>query len=614
MIYLLVYYSSYGLVARSPRVYHINHPFKGKFMKLMHLYLFLLLIIGPGALSAENREITISKNLLEAANNYYTFVISDRFNPATCSRLHQINQRLYRLNPKYFTNLTGLSESPDRTDLISTFFQIRVKLQDKMKEFIKSNQFNSYEELENCTNHIRIATRTIRNWEEVWGTYLLHQLGKSDYIPANMGNEWPYLVLNKKYNQQFHYSRFLRSGDILLSRANSFVSAIISRIGSVDNQFSHLAFVYRADGTLMGEANKGRLYVVESVIANGLQIVPIEEYLHHKKSRLALYRFRHVDEVGKTDARSIAATAAKHMAKRALNETICYNFSMNLADRNCTFCSQAIAWGIEYACTLPGNTCDQFDMSHPTLFNFPLIYSRFNRDQNPLIRMLEIDVNETFAPADVEADPRMELVAEWRDFSMITNNRIYDMALTKIFQWMEKGQYSFRENSALLAFSKISDSLAKELDKMPDNAPAGFTKGSIIMFFLIEHVGPGKVFADLASGSISRRELEKLAPTFGLSDQQIDDLSKNWKEGLHRIFQHVGFKTHLTRLSDAYMQKVGLPLTDYQMHLAMEYIRQKDCKSYQNGGYTRFHDFFRVASNNPLEACSLEPFQWFNLW
>lgn len=58
---------------------------------------------------------------------------------------------------------------------------------------------------------------------------------------------------------------------------------------------------------------------------------------------------------------------------------------------------------------------------------------------------LGVKVNATFAPQDLEVDPRFELVLEWRDFSLTREVRAKDQVLTAIFSWMEKYGWQFNE-------------------------------------------------------------------------------------------------------------------------------------------------------------------------
>src|SRR5690606_18022859 len=128
----------------------------------------------------------------------------------------------------------------------------------------------------------------------------------------------------------------LQSGDVLLIRGSSHVSAMIARIGDEEGNFSHLAIV--------GEDSKGELHIVESLIQYGTVVTPLEKWRRLEKvSRVALYRMPDTE---------MARKAARFMydkAQAALDagKGIRYDFYMDDDDYGDLFCSEVVRYAFD---------------------------------------------------------------------------------------------------------------------------------------------------------------------------------------------------------------------------------------------------------------------------
>ncbi len=524
--------------------------------------------------------------------------------------------------PRYAkAQLTGL-DANDSNNSLSILFEARQLLRDKFRRMVVDGQFNSREEFLSCANHTRVAMRSIRSWEEQFALYWAKQNGKTvDKKPkedlSRYDLQWPTWMVHPNYRSSFKGLASIQNGDFLLSRGDSFTSAVISRIGAVDNQFSHIAVVYEDDGSLMG--HKGKKYVLESVLNAGLQILPLEEYMTHTKSRWAIFRLKNVKNENASSEKDVLRIATSWLANKAKNEKVCYNFTMDMHDSKCMFCSQAASQSMEHACQTTGIRCETFpSYQNPNMPKFPLVYTTYKPDQNPLMHLLNMTVSETFAPADVEVDPRLDMVAEYRNLAFTEIARTYDMIFTKMFQWMESGKYTFADSAVILAFTKIGDEFVKQTGKMPDNTPEGFTQGSLLLYFMVEHLGPGAQWAEMLEnldhGRIEKG-LETLVQSHVLTAEKAKEILQNKDAIAKRIARHVGFKAHLQRLAERYEKVVGQPLPEYDMDQALEMIRIEDCRRLQNKEQTLFHDLFAVKFTGPeVDRCPMQPFKWSKLF
>lgn len=509
--------------------------------------------------------------------------------------------------------LTGL-DAADPQNALVTLYEARQLMRDRFREMVIAYKFPTPSQFLKCSVEVRVAMRSIRSWEEQFALYWAKKNGKAvdaldpkDLARYNLG--WPQWMVHPQYRETFKGLDSIQNGDLLLSRGDAFTSAVISRIGVVDNQFSHIAMVYVDDGSVMGKP--GKKYVIESVLNAGLQIIPFEEYMTHTKARWGVFRLKNVTKFKTTPAVQIMADASKWLAIKAKKGNVCYNFSMDMNEANCMFCSQAITQAMDYACNYKTNKCEEFPAyRNEAMAPFPLSYTEFATDQNPLMKLLHITSKVTFSPADVEVDPRLDQVAEFRNLGYTELARTYDIIFTKMFEWMESGRYTFADSAAILAFTEVGDEIVKQLGRMPPNTPPEFTQASLLLFFLVEHTGPGPGWADLLARVENGRieaGLKDMEKRGALSDARIQDVLKNKDRILRRVAGNVGFKTHIQRLEQAFEETTGQPISEYDISNAMENIRTIDCEGMRDGQEPLFHDLFAVKfAGSWKERCGIK--------
>lgn len=236
-----------------------------------------------------------------------------------------------------------------------------------------------------------------------------------------------------------------RSGDVILMRGSAHNSAAIARIGDVDSQFSHIAIVYIDP--------EGKHWMVEALIEDGSVINTLDHVLHHGLGRAVLYRFRDPE---------IAARAAKLAHDRVLASKtgaaahIPYDFTMRLKGRRKLFCAKLVAQAYE-------------DASNGQV-RLPAFKTRLDLNHNrAFFKSIGVKARETFAPGDIDLDPRFDLVAEWQDYRMTPALRRQDMIMTKFFEWMEKRGYRFKEDfliKLVAVFGRLSSYLSERVKNL----------------------------------------------------------------------------------------------------------------------------------------------------
>jgi hypothetical protein len=183
----------------------------------------------------------------------------------------------------------------------------------------------------------------------------------------------------------------IHSGDILISRGGAPSSALIARGSDFPGNFSHAAIVHVDEKTAATS-------IVEARIEAGLGVSSIDQYLDGTKLRVMVLRVRPdlpallADPMipHKAASRAIAAARAGHVP---------YDFEMNYQDHARQFCSEVVSANYEPLGISLWTAIST--ISSPGLRSWLAAFGvRYFRTQEP---------------SDLEYDPQLSVVAEWRD-------------------------------------------------------------------------------------------------------------------------------------------------------------------------------------------------------
>jgi hypothetical protein len=228
----------------------------------------------------------------------------------------------------------------------------------------------------------------------------------------------PSLLLNPEHGERLE----LRSGDVLMSRGNAFVSGAIARLGDVDGNFSHVALVYVDPQTRA-------VFTIEAHIEIGAVVAPVEKYLTDGKSRATV--FRHPDA-------GLAAEASRVMHDRvarasARGRNVPYDFGMVMDGVGAgaeLFCSEVASLG--YALASGGR------------LQLPRYRTLLRMKNDAFLKAIGIAAEASFAPSDLELETRFALVAEWRNLAKTQRSRMTDAVITQIYAAMDEKGYVLR--------------------------------------------------------------------------------------------------------------------------------------------------------------------------
>lgn len=245
----------------------------------------------------------------------------------------------------------------------------------------------------------------------------------------------------------------LHSGDILVSRGGAPTSALIARGNDYPGNFSHIAFVYVDPETKEAK-------IVESHIEVGVVVSTAEQYLADKKLRVMLLRLRaDLPQIRKDPL--LPHKAAEYAYNRAKGEHIPYDFAMDYKDHSKLFCSEVASEAYE-----------RFGVN---------LWAGVSHISTPGLRRwlsaFGVRYFETQEPSDLEYDPQLRVVAEWRDPLTLKKDRMDNAATEVMLEGAEKGDKLFYKWH-LLPFARLAKAYSVILNTfgragpVPEGMPA----------------------------------------------------------------------------------------------------------------------------------------------
>lgn len=206
----------------------------------------------------------------------------------------------------------------------------------------------------------------------------------------------------------------VHSGDMLVSRGGAPTSALIARGSDFPGNFSHVALVH--------VDSSGVVSVIEAHIENGVAVADAERYLEDRKLRIMVLRPR-ADVPMMAGDPMLPHRAATLALERARSGHIPYDFTMDYQDPSKLFCSE-VASSVyrELGVTL---------------------WTRLSTISTPGLRRwlagFGVTHFETQEPSDLEYDPQLVVVAEWRDPGALRDDHIDNAVIDVMLEGAEAG-------------------------------------------------------------------------------------------------------------------------------------------------------------------------------
>ncbi len=242
------------------------------------------------------------------------------------------------------------------------------------------------------------------------------------------------------------YGLKVHSGDILLSRGTAAVSALIARGNDFPGNFSHVALVHVDEKTK--EAS-----TIEAHIETGVLTATAEQYIDYKNMRIMLLRIRSDHPALQKDPMlpHKAATFARDKAKA---QHIPYDFTMNHQNQEEWFCSEVAS-----------NAFNKYNLS---------LWMGLSKVSAPGLRkwMSQMGVRyfETQEPSDLEYDPQIKVIAEWRDIERLKKDHIDNAAIDAMLVGANQGD-ELEYNIFILPLYRIAKAYSWILNKIGKVGP-----------------------------------------------------------------------------------------------------------------------------------------------
>jgi len=207
----------------------------------------------------------------------------------------------------------------------------------------------------------------------------------------------------------------LHSGDILVSRGAAPTSALIARGHDLPGNFSHVALLHVDEH---GEAS-----VIEAHIERGVAVSNAAEYLGDRKLRILVLRPR-ADLPALVADPLLPHEAASAALADATARHIPYDFAMDVSDPGALFCSEVASaayhrFGVEL-------WAGRSSISSPGIAAWLAAFG---------VRRFE-----TQEPSDLEYDPQLACVAEWRDAEALFDDHLDNAVMDVLLESAESGE------------------------------------------------------------------------------------------------------------------------------------------------------------------------------
>ncbi len=208
----------------------------------------------------------------------------------------------------------------------------------------------------------------------------------------------------------------IHSGDMLVSRGGAPTSALIARGSDYPGNFSHVALVYVDSVTK-------KISVIEAHIEKGVAIATLDDYFKDTKLRVMVLRLRS-DLPALVNDPMLPHEAASLALKNATEHHIPYDFAMDYSDPSKLFCSEVASapyhqLGIDLWMKIS-------HISSPGVRNWLSAFGVRNF--------------QTEEPSDLEYDPQLAVVAEWRDPETLWKDHLDNAVIDVMLESADSGR------------------------------------------------------------------------------------------------------------------------------------------------------------------------------
>jgi len=369
-----------------------------------HLLLGFLVLCLSCASVARKPSAIDSGIIQEDMKRYSAIVTSSAYDKNTCAvTLKDIQQNLRNIDWNAYTNEDLKNHAKDTMNL---FWQLRLGIHRKLAEVDKG-----------CVLQARDIFHMLRDGEDYLGdfAYSVKALNPSEMdfqkepVPILDRKAYPpYFVRPDLDDATFKF----RSGDLMIARGVSFISAIISQISDNRSHFSHVVFVDVNEKTQTPST-------IESYVGSGVKPYEINFALKNENARLLVLRPK--------DA-TLGARATS-FANKAVAAKTPYDYAMDFNDPKAMSCVEVAVYA--------------YNQASQGQVKIPVYPALLNLNNDDFLQKMSLKRGNLITPDDLETDPNFDLVLDWRDYRLVRDSRHKDAILSELMRWMSDLHYNF---------------------------------------------------------------------------------------------------------------------------------------------------------------------------
>lgn len=342
----------------------------------------------------------------DAAKKYLSSITSPDYNKSTCGAvLSEVQSTFANIEWNAYSNKDLKSYA---AETMNSFWQLRLAIHRRLGEVGKD-----------CILQAREIFHTLRDGEDYLGefAYDVVALNSSDIefqkqpIPIYDRKAYPpYFVRPEFDTSQFKF----QSGDVILSRGISFVSAIISQVSDNRSHFSHAAVV-RVDPKTQVPST------IEAYVGEGTKEYDINYALKNENARLLVLRPKN----------PALGEKAAEFAMKAVNSRVPYDYKMNFKDYSAMSCVEVTVYA--------------YDKASKGALKLPIFPAMLNLNNADFLQKMNLKRGALITPDDLESDPHFDLILDWRDYRLVRDSRRKDAVLSELMRWLGDLKYKFHD-------------------------------------------------------------------------------------------------------------------------------------------------------------------------
>jgi hypothetical protein len=285
-----------------------------------------------------------------------------------------------------------------------------------------------------CAEEMKNLFRNMRAAEDNIGvvTYADQQINTEDVqfarqpVPLLQADAYHPFHLN---NQPFGFKK----GDLMITKGVTIVSSTISAMAQDPSLFSHIVFVYQDPKTQ-------EFGTIESYIGKGVDRYAIDFALRNENARILQLRAKD---------QSLAVAAHDYMVDRVLRSEaspathIHYDYKQDLSDDTAMTCEE-----IAY---------DAFKVASHNQFILPWMPSEVGLKDPKFLKNAGLQPGLNMLPADMEVDPRFDIVLDWTDYRIMRDSSRKDAIMQEVVRWINEEGYVMHNSAKATAAKLIWD-------------------------------------------------------------------------------------------------------------------------------------------------------------